>query len=60
MKTIYEWNYLTPSLETIMDYDKERFILIERYQDKVYKTFFDTKEKLIRDSLISLGWTPPK
>lgn len=43
-----------------IDYDKETIELIEVFQNKLSKSVIDTKNQAIRESLIKLGWIPPK
>lgn len=43
-----------------INFDNETITLVEEYCGILSKEIIDTKDKLIRDCLIKLGWTPPK
>ena len=43
-----------------LDYENESFKIIEEFAGNIIETHIKTKEILVREGLIKLGWTPPK
>ena len=59
-----ENNFIGTKFKLNVDFDKKLLEIDERdYFNNVLsrhvKNVIDTKEKMIRDGLIALGWTPP-
>lgn len=44
---------------SITSIDKDSFRIRDELLNRITESIFDTREKVLRDKLIDMGWTPP-